>query len=104
MLGYQILREIENKPAHTQRSLAQHLGVSLGKAHYILTGLAEKGLIKVKRLKHNQGKIRWHYQLTSKGIEEKLILAKSYLHRRLEEFNELQKTCARIVVALHLTC
>ena len=90
MLDYQVLREIENKPAHTQRSLAEQLGISLGKAHYILSNLAEKGLIKAKRLK-NPGRVRWQYLVTRKGLEEKINLAKKYLTCRLKEYDDLQK-------------
>lgn len=91
MLDYQVLREIEFQPSHTQRSLAEHLGISLGKANYVLSGLARNGFIKAKRQNKNSGRIRWHYLLTTKGFEEKVVLAKKYLNRRLEEFYILQK-------------
>ncbi len=90
MIEYKVFRELENNPGHTQRSLAQRLGVSLGKVNYVLSGLAEKGLVKARRLKNEPGKIRWNYILTPKGMQEKARVTKKYLETRLREFNDIQ--------------
>jgi len=42
MIEYKVIREIEKNPSHTQRSLAEKLDISLGKANYVLAGLIEK--------------------------------------------------------------
>ncbi len=96
MVEYKIIREIQENPFHTQRSLAHKLNISLGKAHYLLTGLAEKGLIRARKLKNHPEKIRWQYVLTPVGLKEKLRLTRDYLSRREREFSELQKEIAEL--------
>jgi EPS-associated MarR family transcriptional regulator len=91
MNDYKVLKEIENNPSHTQRSLAEKLNVSLGKVNFIIAGLAEKGIIKAKKLKNHPDKIRWQYILTPEGIKEKVRLSKEYLSRRTIEFENLKK-------------
>ncbi|HEX2960043.1 MAG TPA: MarR family EPS-associated transcriptional regulator [Chitinispirillaceae bacterium] len=91
MFEYKVIKEIENNPEHTQRTLADKLGVSLGKVNYVLTGLIEKGLIRAKKLKNEPENIRWNYLLTRKGIQEKVELTRNYLKRREEEFELLRQ-------------
>ena len=91
MIEYKVLKEIERNPAHTQRSLAERLNVSLGKINYVLSGLAEKGIIKARKLKNNPNKIRWRYILTPKGMAEKIRLARDFLNRRLREFDAIER-------------
>lgn len=91
MIEYKVLREIELNSSHTQRSLAEKLDISLGKVNYVLAGLIEKGIVKVKKLKNNPKNIRWQYILTPAGMKEKVRITKHYLERRIAEFEELQK-------------
>jgi len=91
MIDYKVIKEIQENPAHTQRSLAKKLNISLGKANYVLTGLMEKGLIRARRLKNNPGRIRWHYLITPKGMTEKVRIAKNYLKKRMIEFDRIQQ-------------
>ena len=91
MIEYKVLKEIENNPTHTQRTLAEKLGVSLGKVNYILGGLIEKGVIRAKKLKNEPETIRWNYLLTRKGIQEKVELTQNYLKRRELEFEAMRK-------------
>jgi len=44
---YSLLKTLEENPGLSQRSLAQHLGVSLGKVNFCLNALIEKGSVKV---------------------------------------------------------
>lgn len=99
MMEYQVLNQLEKNPAHTQRTLAQTLNISLGKANYVLSGLIEKGIVKAKKVKNHPDKIRWQYNLTPAGVKEKIIITREYLNKRLAEYNsikieidELQKT------------
>jgi EPS-associated MarR family transcriptional regulator len=91
MIEYKVIREIEINPSHTQRSLAEKLDISLGKVNYVLAGLIEKGIIKVKKLKNNPGQIRWQYILTPEGVREKVKITQQYLQRRIAEFEEIQQ-------------
>lgn len=91
MIEYKVIKEIENNPSHTQRSLADKLDISLGKVNYVLAALIEKGIVKAKKLKNEPGNIRWQYILTPSGVKEKLKITKTYLHKRLLEYEEIQK-------------
>jgi DNA-binding MarR family transcriptional regulator len=42
MIEYHVIKALEQNPSHTQRSLAQKLDISLGKANYVLAGLSKK--------------------------------------------------------------
>ena len=42
---YRVLRLIEEQPEISQRELSRALGVSLGKTHYLLKALLDKGLV-----------------------------------------------------------
>jgi EPS-associated MarR family transcriptional regulator len=90
MIEYKLLKEIEQNPSSTQRTLAEKLDVSLGKVNYVLAGLMKKGVIKAKKLKDDPRNIRWSYLLTSKGIREKIRITQSYLSKRLREYDEIQ--------------
>lgn len=89
-IEYQILREIEQNPSHTQRTLAQTLDISLGKANYVLAGLVEKGVVKARRLGQEPRAIRWRYILTPKGMREKWRLTSDYLARRVREYDHIR--------------
>lgn len=91
MIDYKLIREIQDNPAHTQRSLARKLDISLGKVNYVLTGLTEKGLIQAKKIKNHPGQIRWQYHLTPKGLKAKVRIAKKYLIQRMKEFDIIQQ-------------
>ena len=90
MIEYKLIRELEQNPLHTQRSLAEKLNISLGKANYLLAGFVEKGIIKAKRLKNHPEKIRWQYILTAKGLKEKVRITRNYFNRRLKEFDKIK--------------
>jgi len=87
---FNLLRKLAQNPASSQRSLAKELNVSVGKVNYLLAGLAQKGLIKVKKLQTEPGTIRWNYILTPKGVKEKMEITKKYLQKRTKEFERLQ--------------
>lgn len=90
MIEYQLIREIQKNPNHTQRTLASELGVSLGKANYVLSGLIQKGIVKAHKIKQAPDQIRWRYILTPQGIREKAIITRNYLATRIVEFDRLQ--------------
>ncbi len=51
-IRYHILKQVQANPKVTQRELAQSLGLSLGKVHYCLHALIEKGLVKADNFKY----------------------------------------------------
>lgn len=91
----QVLRAVESRPDLTQRELANELGVSLGKAHYCMKALIEKGLVKMGNFSHNQKKLGYAYLLTPSGIKSKAMLTAHFLDRKAAEYailkSELEK-------------
>lgn len=87
----QVLRAIELYPELTQRKLADVLGVSLGKAHYCMRALIDKGFVKMGNFTHSQNKLGYAYLLTPKGIKCKTVLTAYFLQRKLAEYEELRQ-------------
>jgi EPS-associated MarR family transcriptional regulator len=92
----QVLRTIEAKPGLTQRQLAKELGVSLGKAHYCMRALIDKGLVKMGNFSHNQKKLGYAYLLTPSGIGSKAMLTAHFLERKAAEYAMLKSELEKI--------
>ena len=90
-----VLRIINNKPKITQREMAKSLGLSLGKLHYVLQSLKNKGHIKIKNFRNNQNKINYLYLLTPSGISTKTKLTLNFMNLKMREYDELQKELSR---------
>ena len=90
-IRHKIFRIFEENPEINQRTLADLLGISLGKTNYCIQALIEKGWIKVNNFKNSNNKLAYVYLLTPTGIEEKAVLTVSYLKRKIEEYEELKK-------------
>ena len=84
-----VLRKIED--SKSQKSLADELGLSVGKVNYVLKALIEKGLLKAENFFENKNKNQYKYLLTKNGIEEKLSLTKKFIKRKKLEYEELQR-------------
>ncbi|MFO1268790.1 MAG: MarR family EPS-associated transcriptional regulator [Rubrivivax sp.] len=72
------------------------LGPSLGKTHYVLHALLDKGLLKVRNSRRSQKKPSYAYVLTPSGMTEKLRLTMRFLARKEAEFEALQGTIAGV--------
>lgn len=90
-IQFQVLRAIEQNPTLTQRELAKALGVSLGKAHYCINALIDKGLVKMGSFSHNQKKLDYAYLLTPRGVKSKAVLTAHFLQRKMVEYEELRR-------------
>ena len=88
---FNLLREIDKKPNAAQRELAGGLGFSIGKLHYCLNAVKEKGLVKIKSFSKNKTKLNYVYILTPKGITEKTKLTIRFMKRKMNEYDELKK-------------
>ena len=88
-MGYQLLREIDQVPAASQRSLAIRLGVSVGKVNYCLRALVDKGWVKVNNFRSSQNKLAYAYLLTPRGATAKAKLARAFLARKEIEYEVL---------------
>jgi EPS-associated MarR family transcriptional regulator len=82
---------VESRPGLTQRDLAKELGVSLGKAHYCMKALIEKGFVKMGNFSHNQKKLDYAYLLTPSGIKSKAVLTAHFLERKAAEYAALKR-------------
>lgn len=87
---YQLLRLIQDQPAVSQRELAQALGVSVGKTHYLLRALLEKGLVKAESFRSHGNKLAYLYLMTPHGVAEKLRLTRTYLARKEQEYEAIR--------------
>jgi EPS-associated MarR family transcriptional regulator len=85
------MKILHEDPNISQRDLALALGISLGKVNYCLKALIEKGWVKAKNFKHSQRKLAYAYYLTPQGLQEKSRVTVSFLRRKLDEYEELQK-------------
>ena len=83
----EILRKIEENPKLTQRQIAAHLGLSLGKINYLIQALLGKGLLKINNFRRSDNKLGYLYLLTPKGVETKKELTILFLRRKSEEFD-----------------
>lgn len=87
---FKILRAVEQNPQISERELAQMLGVSNGKAHYLMLALIDKGLLKIDSFSRNDGKAgKVAYLLTPDGVKNRAGLTKAYLARKEAEYEAL---------------
>jgi len=92
----EILRLLSEQPQLSQRELSQALGLSLGKTHYVLHALLDKGQLKVRNFRRSDRKLAYAYLLTPAGLREKLRLTRDFLTRKELEFERLQATIAEL--------
>ena len=93
---YRVLQLIEERPDISQRELASQLGVSVGKANYVLSALIERGLVKAENFKRSNNKAGYLYLLTPKGISDKGLITARFLKRKVEEYERLKAEIADI--------
>ena len=86
-----VLRHLEGHPDVTQRELAQHLGISLGKANYCLRALIDRGWIKANNFKNNKNKAAYAYLLTPSGIEQKALITLRFFRKKIREYEQLRQ-------------
>ncbi|MFO1216187.1 MAG: MarR family EPS-associated transcriptional regulator [Burkholderiaceae bacterium] len=91
-----VLRLLQRQPDLSQRELSQALGLSLGKAHYVLHSLLDRGLVKAGNFKRSDNKLAYAYVLTPPGLREKLRLTRAFLQRKEVEFEQLRHTIATL--------
>lgn len=87
----QVLKLLQANPSLSQRQLAAEMGVSLGKANYLLRALVEKGLVKLGNFSKNPNKRNYAYILTPAGMEEKTRITLAFLRRKQAEFEAIRR-------------
>jgi EPS-associated MarR family transcriptional regulator len=74
-----------------QRQLSRAIGLSLGKTHYLLKQLVDRGLIKVGNFSRSQNKLGYAYLLTPSGVKEKITITKKFLEAKEKEYELLRQ-------------
>lgn len=87
---YHLLKLLEANPDASQRELAAAMGVSVGKTHYVLRGLIDKGFVKASNFRRSDNKRAYLYKLTPAGVSEKLRVTRHYLVRRQAEYEQIR--------------
>lgn len=91
-----MLRLLADKPALSQRELSQAVGLSLGKTHYVLHALLDRGMVKARNFRRSDRKLAYAYLLTPAGLREKVRLTRAFLLRKEAEFRQLETTIAEL--------
>ncbi len=92
----ELLRVLAERPDVSQRELSRSLGLSLGKTHYLLHALLDKGLVKVRNFTRSDFKLGYSYLLTPAGMHAKLRMTREFLVRKEQEFEQLRITIAAL--------
>jgi EPS-associated MarR family transcriptional regulator len=90
------LRLLDASPSRTQREMAHELGMSLGKANYLLRALLGKGFVKVQNFRNSSNKRAYAYLLTPEGVAAKAELTRHFLARKIEEYDALRLEIERL--------
>jgi EPS-associated MarR family transcriptional regulator len=89
-----LMRLLSDQPAASQREISQRLGLSLGKANYLVRALLDRGLVKAHNFRRSDNKMAYVYLLTPNGVAERIRLTRAFLARKELEFellkNEIQ--------------
>jgi EPS-associated MarR family transcriptional regulator len=92
----QILRLLEANPRMSQRELAEQLGLSLGKTHYCIHALIEKGWLKARNFRNSDNKLAYAYALTPSGIRQRATATVEFLKRKRVEYAALKREISRL--------
>ena len=95
-MRFKVLHALQQQPDLSQRQLADMLGVSLGKANYLLHALLDKGLLKARNFRNSQNKLAYAYLVTPGGLAEKAALTRGYLERKAQEYEALRDEIERL--------
>src|SRR5438093_10882629 len=92
----QLLNEVEQNAAVTQRSLARKLDVALGLTNLYLKRLARKGYIKITTIPRHRIK----YLLTPRGMAEKSRLTYLYMQYSLSYYRDMRQRLKVVLTGL----
>ncbi|WP_018938970.1 MULTISPECIES: MarR family EPS-associated transcriptional regulator [unclassified Thioalkalivibrio] len=88
-LHLEVLRLLEREPDMSQRQLARALGLSVGKTHYALKAVLDRGWVKAQNFRRSDNRSAYLYKLTPSGLQEKARLAYGLLQRKRAEHKTL---------------
>jgi predicted transcriptional regulator len=93
---HQILDELSNNDALTQRDLSKRMGIALGLVNSYIKNLMAKGYITVRNIPSK----RYAYYLTPKGFAEKSRLAYDLLHDYTRIYREAKNNYRQLFFEL----
>lgn len=88
---YKLLKYLADNPEASQRDVAHHLGISIGKVNYCIQALIELGWVKAQNFKNSRRKSAYLYLLTASGLEQKVSLTIRFLQRKIAEHDRLAR-------------
>lgn len=91
-----VLRLLDESPSRTQREMAHELGMSLGKANYVLQALLAKGFVKIQNFSKSGNRRGYAYLLTPEGVTAQAELTRHFLARKMEEYDALRREIERL--------
>ncbi len=87
----ELMHIVQENPNISQRQLAKKIGLSIGKVNYCLKALIDIGFVKVDNFNNSNQKIKYAYILTPKGIQQKIIITKQFIAKKLQEYEKLKE-------------
>ena len=93
---FRILRLLRDNPEMSQRDLAAAVGISNGSAHYLLSALIDRGLVKLGNVQSSPDRRRYAYVLTPSGLAAKAAITRHFLSRKLAEYDALKAEIAAL--------
>jgi EPS-associated MarR family transcriptional regulator len=89
-----LIKELEQTPNQSQRSLSERCGVSLGPINYCLNVLIKQGVMKASNFMNARNKLSYSYILTPAGLNHKKELTLIFLKLKQAEYESLQREIA----------
>jgi MarR family transcriptional regulator, temperature-dependent positive regulator of motility len=87
--AFNLLNEIEQNQAISQRDLADKLGFSLGKVNFVVRALIRKGVIQLEKFIKDDNKIGYRYILTPTGLSEKYEITLQFLRQKEADYEKV---------------
>ena len=87
----ELMHILQKNPNISQRQLAKEIGLSIGKVNYCIKALIDIGFVKVVNFSNSNQKLKYAYILTPKGIQQKIIITKQYIAKKIEEYEKLKE-------------
>ena len=91
-----LLKVLEAHPEYSQRELSAAVGVSVGKTHYLLRALVDKGMVKAHNFRRNNNKLGYIYALTPGGVALRVRLTRAFLAQKEQEYVALKAQIAAL--------
>ena len=90
-LKYQLLHQLEQDPEASQRAIAKHLGISLGKTNYCLRAVIDKGWVKAKFQKQPEKNSLHVHAHPQRRVRQGKNHGKRFLNRKIVEYQQLEQ-------------